>query len=296
MTNSPQPDAAYRPSLIPACQQAGLKPDGARLLRVHSNAIYHLPAENAVVRIRNAAALDRMRIAVKTAAWLADQGYPAVRPLKVPQPIAVGPNLATFWEYLSPDDGGRPQIKDLARLLRDLHQHPLPPFPLPPIRPLGYTAEEARHSTVLSDHERNWLIARCAELEESFAYLAANLPKVLVHGDGHTNNVMPHPTRGWVLIDWDSVGTGPPHYDFMPTYLRPRRFGYPQIVWCEFAAAYGVDRTDDIHLDLLAKVREIRSLSAFIRGAERNPAAYAELSNRLTSLMVEARADIWHAL
>ncbi|MEV5408793.1 aminoglycoside phosphotransferase family protein [Thermopolyspora sp. NPDC052614] len=296
MTGSPQPDAAYRPSLVPACRQAGLTADGARLLRVHANAIYHLPAENAVVRIRNAAALDRMRIAVKTAAWLADQGYPAVRPLKMTQPIVVGPNIATFWEYLPPGDGRRPETKDLAQLLRDLHQHPLPPFPLSPIRPLGYTADEARISTVLSEHERNWLIDRCSELEEAFARLTANLPSVIVHGDGHTNNVIPHPTLGWALIDWDSVGTGPPHYDFMPTYLRPRRFGYPETTWRSFAIAYGIDPADENHLQLLAQIREIRSLSAFVRGAQHNPAAHAELNNRLSSLMTEDRTRIWHAL
>ncbi len=295
MTSGRQPDAAYRPSLVPACQQAGLTADGARLLRVHSNAIYHLPAENAVVRIRNASALERMRNAVKTATWLADQGYPALRPLKVTQPIVVGTNLATFWEYLSPGNGRRPETKDLAHLLRDLHQHPKPPFPLPPIRPLGHTADDARDSTILSQYERGWLIVRCSELEEAFARLAANLSQSIVHGDGHTNNVMPHPTQGWALIDWDSVGIGPPQYDFMPTYLRPRRFGYPQATWREFAAAYGVNPTGDIHLDLLAQIREIRSLSAFIRGAEHNPAARVELSNRLTSLMTKDRTCTWHA-
>ncbi|WP_416348947.1 phosphotransferase family protein [Microbispora triticiradicis] len=39
--------------------------------------------------------------------------------------------------------------------------------------------------------------------------------------DAHTNNLLPHPEGGWVLIDWDSVGLGPPAYDFMPIYLRP---------------------------------------------------------------------------
>ncbi|WP_433499156.1 phosphotransferase [Sphaerimonospora sp. CA-214678] len=283
-------------ALSDACMQVGLAPDGARLLRVHANAIYHLPRENAVARVRNASALDRMRFAVQTAAWLVDQGFPALRPLEVAQPVVVGACLVTFWEYLPSLDGRRADVTHLAGLLRALHQHPLPPFPLPPIRPVGNTAADASASTVLSEGERNWLIARCAELEEGFAQRATTLPQGFVHGDAHTNNLLPHPDHGWVLIDWDSVGIGPPEYDFMPIYLRPRRFGYPDSLWREFCKAYGIDPDGSSNLNLLAEIREVRSLGAFIRAAEYNTAARAELANRLSSLMTGDRARRWHAL
>ncbi|MFC0862211.1 phosphotransferase enzyme family protein [Sphaerimonospora cavernae] len=289
-------DAPYRTALADACRQAGLACDGARLLRVHANAIYHLPRENAVARVRNASALERMRIAVQTAAWLADQGFPALRPLEVAQPVVVGAHLVTFWEYLPPLDGRQADVTHLAGLLRALHRHPLPPFPLPSIRPVGNTAADASASTVLSEGERGWLIARCAELEGSFSRLAPTLSQGIVHGDAHTNNLLPHPAHGWVLIDWDSVGVGPPEYDFMPIYLRPRRFGYPHSLWREFRTAYGFDPAGNSGLDLLAEIREVRSLSAFIRGAEHNPAARTELSNRLSSLMAGDHVRRWHAL
>lgn len=294
---STQPvDAPYRTALVDACRQAGLDCDGARLLRVHANAIYHLPRENAVARVRNASALERMRIAVQTAAWLAEQGFPTLRPLDVTQPVIVGAHLVTFWEYLPPLDGRSADVTHLAGLLRVLHRHPLPPLPLPSIRPVGSTAAEARVSTVLSESERNWLVARCVELEEGFARLAATLPWGIVHGDAHTNNLLPQYEGGWVLIDWDSVGLGPPAYDFMPIYLRPRRFGYPHSLWHDFCTAYGTDPVEDGDLNLLAQIREVRSLSAFIRGAEHNPAARAELFNRLSSLMTGDSTRRWHAL
>lgn len=296
-TMSTQPnDGPYRTALAEACLQAGLARDRARLLRVHANAIYHLPRENAVARVRNASALDRMRVAVQAAAWLADQGFPALRPLEVAQPIVVDAHLVTFWEYLPPLCDGQADVTHLARLLSALHRHPLPPFPLPPIRPVGNTAADASVSTVLSEDERNWLVARCAELEEGFARLAPTLPQGIVHGDAHTNNLLPHSDHGWVLIDWDSVGIGPPEYDCMPIYLRPRRFGYPNSLWREFCTAYGFDPGDNCGLDLLAEIREVRSLGAFIRGAEHNPAARAELSNRLSSLVTGDHARRWHAL
>ncbi|MEV4390555.1 aminoglycoside phosphotransferase family protein [Nonomuraea sp. NPDC049607] len=294
---STQPvDAPYRTTLSDACRQAGLDSRGARLLRVHANAIYHLPQENAVARIRNASVLERMRVAVRTAGWLADQGFPALRPLDVAQPIVIGAHLATFWEYLPQTNASPADITPLARLLRTLHRHPLPSFPFPPIRPMGSTAADASASTVLSEGERDWLITRCTELEESFAQLAATLPTVLVHGDAHTNNLLAHPHKGWVLIDWDSVGIGPPQYDFMPIYLRPRRFGHPPSLWSEFRRAYGIDRDEDSSLAQLAEIREVRSLSAFIRGAEHNPAARAELANRLSSLVTRDPSRRWHPL
>ncbi|WP_055478918.1 aminoglycoside phosphotransferase family protein [Sphaerimonospora mesophila] len=279
-----------------ACRQAGLACDGARLLRVHANAIYHLLRENVVARVRNASALERMRVAVRTAAWLADQGFPALRPLEVAQPVVIGAHLVTFWEYLPPLHGRQANVEHLAGLLRALHRHPLPPFPLPPIRPVGNTVADASASTVLSEGERNWLIARCAELEEGFVRLATTLSQGIVHGDAHTNNLLPHRDHGWVLIDWDSVGIGPPEYDFMPIYLRPRRFGYPHSLWRKFRTGYGIHPNGNSNLDLLAEIREVRTLSAFIRGAEHNPAARAELSNRLSSLMTGDRARRWHPL
>lgn len=82
----------------------------------------------------------------------------------------------------------------------------------------------------------------------------------------------------------------------MPIYLRPRRFGYPRSLWREFGTAYGIDPDGNSNLDLLAEIREVRTLSAFIRGAEHNPAARAELSNRLSSLMTGDRARRWRPL
>lgn len=288
--------AALMAALVDACRQAGLASDDARLIRVHANAIYHLPREDAVARIRNASALERMRLAIRTATWLADQGFPALRPLDITQPILVGSHLVTFWEYLPPRNGPPGDVRHLARLLRELHRHPLPPFPLPPIRPLGHTADEARLSTILSAAERDWLIARCAELEEGFARFRRERPWGLVHGDAHTNNLLPDRGNAWVLIDWDSVGTGPVEYDFIPIYLRTRRFGYPMSSWEEFTAAYDVDPSTLSDLALLAEIREVRSLSAFIRGAPYNPASRAELVNRLSSLMTADSTRRWHPI
>jgi aminoglycoside phosphotransferase (APT) family kinase protein len=173
---------------------------------------------------------------------------------------------------------------------------PLPPFPLPRTRPLGSTPRQAAGSPVLSEGEREWLLRRCDDLMAAYRGLPWVLRPGIVHGDAHTNNLLPHPRHGWALIDWDSVSAGPPEYDFMPIYNRPRRFGYPQREWRDFTAAYGIDLSAWPGLATLAQIREIRSLAAFIRNAPTSEAARHELSNRLSSLMDDDPFRGWHAL
>ena len=174
-----------------------------------------------------------------------------------------------------------------------------------------------RHANAIYHLPRSGAVARVRDIAalnalsaavQATGWLAAQdfpaayhgLPWVLrpgiVHGDAHTNNLLPHPGHGWVLIDWDSVSAGPPECDFMPIYNRPRRFGYPQREWRDFTAAYGTDLSDWPGLATLAQIREIRSLAAFIRNAPTSNTARHELDNRLSSLMDGDRTRRWHAL
>src|SRR5260370_18527484 len=121
---------------------------------------------------------------------------------------------------------------------------PLPPFPLPPTRPLGSTRRQAASSPVLSDEEREWLLRRCDDIMAAYRSLPWVLRPGIVHGDAHTNNLLQRPSHRWVLIDWDSVSLGPPEYEFMPVYIRLRRFGYPQQAWRDFVAPYRTDLSD----------------------------------------------------
>jgi aminoglycoside phosphotransferase (APT) family kinase protein len=278
-----------------ACAQARVDSRGLYLMRRHANAIYHLPRAGAVARIRDIDAIAALSAAVQTTRWLTDQDFPAAEPLDIDQPIAVGSFAVTFWRYLPASDDQRPTSADLAARLRRLHQMPIPPFALPPTQPLGSTRRQAARSLVLSDMERRWLVHRCNELMDAYSRIAWVLRPGIVHGDAHTNNLLPHPRHSWVLIDWDSVSIGPPEYDFMPIYIRPRRFGYPPDTWRDFVTAYGTDLSGWPDLETLAQIREVRSLAAYIRNAPTNETARRELANRLGSLMNDDRTRRWHA-
>ncbi len=279
-----------------ACARAGLDRRDARLIRVHANAIYHLPHADAVARIRDADAAESLRAAVRVTRWLSTAGFPAVQPLDADQPVVIGDRAVTFWRYLPRQDDCQPGSGDLARRLRQLHRMPPPPFPVPATRPLGSTRRQAAISPVLTSRQRAWLLRRCDELAAAYHEIDWILPRGIVHGDAHTGNLLPHPVHQWVLIDWDSVSPGPPEYDFMPVYNRLRRFGYPPGTWQEFTRAYGTGLTGWPGMDTLSEIREIRSLAAFIRNAPRHPAAHRELANRLDSLISGDRTRRWHAL
>jgi hypothetical protein len=68
------------------CAAAGLSPEGARLLRLGSNAVYHLKAPVIVRVSRPGTGLAEVRRAVAVARWLESEDYPAVRVTGAEQP------------------------------------------------------------------------------------------------------------------------------------------------------------------------------------------------------------------
>jgi len=75
-----------------------MEADGARLLRMGSNAVYRLTAP-VIVRISRAGAdIEHARRTVAVARWLESVNYPAVRVLDVDQPVVLDGHAITFWE------------------------------------------------------------------------------------------------------------------------------------------------------------------------------------------------------
>ena len=87
-----------------ACVATGLDPDGARLLRIGSNAVYRLTAPMVARVSRYGASVDQAKRSVAVARWLKSVDYPAVRAADVDQPVIVDGHVVTFWNAIS-DDG-----------------------------------------------------------------------------------------------------------------------------------------------------------------------------------------------
>lgn len=289
--------ARYRAALEAAAACVPLSTRDAVVLHIRANAVYHLPGDGVVARIRFAPAsqdamVGRATAAVQVTRWLISQGFPAAEPLDIDQPVTVPGHVATFWRYQA-DTGNRPDTAALGRMIRRLHSLPPAPVPLPLANPLGSLRADLAATAAVPDRQRRWLLARADDLEHQYRDCRSVLGTGLVHGDAHTGNLLPAP-GGLVLIDWDSAGHGPRELDLVPASLG-FRFGRAPAEWQAFCAAYGTDPSRLPSLPLLQGLRELQALAAYVRNAD-NPAFRAELNKRITSITTSNHAGPWQAL
>lgn len=284
-------------ALAAACASVGLDADGAQVLHDRANTVYKLGGQPIVARLRYAPApspwIDRLLVSVGLTAWLSTLGFPAVRPLDVEQPVNAYGYLVTFWHYLEATGAPWEDVDSLGRLLRQLHALPAPPFRLPAASPLGSLPEDTERCPWLTDAERSWLLARYEHLQVEYSGTSWALGCGLIHGDAYPENLI-HTRNQVVLSDWDSVSYGPREQDIVPASIR-YRFGHPKAEWDQFCAAYGVRPADLPGLTVLRQMRELRTLSPYIRSTD-HAEAQAEVRRRLADLMSGTQTEQWHSL
>src|ERR1700722_11581747 len=183
-TAAPFSAATAQSILVTASDIAGLDAGGARLLRLGENALFHLPAESAVVRI--ARTMEYWRDAVKEVAvarWLASHRFPAAEVCEMPQPIRVADHPVTFWRFINGRNGGRSDIAHLGTLLRRLHKLPRPTtFDLPREDILGRVRRRIEASSV-SSADKDFLLSRLGELAARLPRLRSSLRAAPRHRD-----------------------------------------------------------------------------------------------------------------
>ncbi|HEX3785209.1 MAG TPA: aminoglycoside phosphotransferase family protein [Pseudonocardiaceae bacterium] len=270
--------------LAGVCAVADLDPTGATLLRFATNAVFRLAAQPVVVRICGSWALrHRVDKIVKVANWLADHDFPAVRLLPgLPQPVRIGDYLATVWEEV-PTASYQPTSRDLAGLLRRLHELPPPAFALPAWSPLDDAARRIADAERLAADDREFLEARCAEVGARLADLEFPLPSAVVHGDAHLGNLIPG-LDGPVLCDFDSTCFGPPEWDLTPIPVALRRFGGSPGEARLLLRTYGFDVTKWVGFEVLREVRELNMVTSVLPILRSNPGLAPELHRRLASV------------
>jgi hypothetical protein len=271
-------------ALTGVCAVAGLDPAGARLVRCTNNAVFQLASQPVVVRIVASNALrHRVDKVVRVATWLAEHEVPAVRLTPgIVQPVHAGRYLATVWESVPP--GGRRQRgRDLARLLRRLHELPEPSIRLPAWAPLDDVRRRIGEANGLDAADLAFLLNRYDEVNDRLAKVEFPHPPVLLHGDAHLGNLIPT-ASGPVLCDFDSSCVGPPEWDLTPLAVGIVRFGEPAGRYREFVRTYGMDVTRSPAFPVLREVRELKLITSVLPILSSRPEVRPELFRRLADV------------
>jgi hypothetical protein len=286
--------------LAEVCRRIGAPASAARLLHLHGNAVYGLPAQGLVVRISGSqAALARITGSLKVTAWLAGNGFRCTVPAPVPgQPFTVNGKVASAWQYIPEAADPPPSAADLARLLRDLHSRPLPPSPPQAFTdPLaGVTAAlDSAPADAISGQQRDWLAREVQELSSRWDGLRFPHPAGLIHGDAHPGNLIRAQDGTVMLGDWDHVAVGPREWDLAQVFYTSQRLGYPAPDDVErFGDAYGWDPRDWPGLATLVTIREVSGLGTYIRNAPAQPFARRELAMRIATLQAGDHSARWN--
>lgn len=271
--------------LTVAGRRAGVRTDGAQLIRDGSNVLYALPG-GVAARIGRVGAESTARREVKVALWLAANDFPAVRAVtEIDQPTLVDDRPVTWWTLL-PEH--RPATTaELGATLRDLHALAVPNgLALPEIDSFAHLAEKIDAARTISADDRAWLSRHLDDLREAYMELPAGRPLCVVHGDAWQGNLaVPNDGRP-ILLDLEHVGLGRPEWDLVP--LAVDHTDFARITADEYRAfveAYGgYDVIAWPGFRTLAAVQELRWVCFVLGKANRDQAAEREARHRIACL------------
>jgi Ser/Thr protein kinase RdoA (MazF antagonist) len=282
------------------CEEARLDARNAMLLHARSNAVYHLPREDVVLRLTRATPIqtERAHKVVAICQWLTDHDGPALAPTDLPQPVFASHTVATVWPYLPA--GTAPNPAALGGTLRAFHAITASRPRVPTYQPLvrlreALELDAARGAPALSPDQHTWLTDHADRLCTAYTNLTSWLGHGLVHCDAHTENLLHDPaTDRWVLIDFDQAAHGPRELDLL--FATPDHFHEPPVDRGSFTRAYGHDLLRWPGWTTLRDISEAHSLGSYIRRAPTTPAAATELTRRLHSLHTADDTIRWDAI
>ncbi|MGW1671456.1 phosphotransferase enzyme family protein [Streptomyces sp. NPDC002324] len=273
---------------------AGVLPGAAgdaRLLALGENAVF--AAGDLVVRVgRDAELLDRARRELGIAAWLAEAGLPAVRAAE-PKALLVEGHPVTVWHRL-PDSVRPAGPRDLAELLRLVHDLPAPPFALPRRELLGGVERWLRLAgDAIDPADAAYLRERRDGFAAAAAVLTPRLPPGPIHGDALPRNVHVGPD-GPVLVDLETFSGDLREHDLVVMALSHDRYGLPTRDYEAFTTTYGWDVREWDGCSVLRGARETASCAWVAQHAPGNPAAAAEFARRVASLREGDETVRWY--
>jgi aminoglycoside phosphotransferase (APT) family kinase protein len=278
-----------------ACEVAGLSADSARLLRLGSNAVYHLTAPVVARIARPEADPAAARRMVGVARWLESAAYPAVRALPLDQPIVFDNQAVTFWEAVSDDGDQYATIDQVAEVIARLHKMTAPDdLCLPALEPFRNAERRIAESRWLTGDDRAWMTSELARLQAEYASLDFALSQGVIHGDANIGNVLRDDHGKPVVIDLDDFAAGPREWDLIQTAIYYDRFGWHTGEEYEtFTRVYGYDLLQWPGYPVLAAVREFIMVTWMVLKAAESGRTSAEARKRLNALRTGGSRKDW---
>jgi thiamine kinase-like enzyme len=298
-------DHQLHAQLIAACEHRGIDPTGARLLHHYSNAIFHLPSQDALVRITvGTADIDRVQLTQTVTAWLAhSHRFPATAPYRSIEPVRLdGGVVASFWEFHRQPEMLVYDSADLAGLLRRLHDiddtdQPTGLSEWHPLTSLEAALSDDLPESVLLAEELLWLKQEIATVRKELSDIAWELPSGLIHGDAWAGNLLADShSAGLLLGDWDWVSLGPREVDLVPTWHAARRYGRDRSWTRHFADVYGYDLAASPGFETLLRMRDFMQLTGPLRHAATQPRYRQALRQRLDGIRSGDREEQWKTM
>jgi aminoglycoside phosphotransferase (APT) family kinase protein len=278
---------------LAASRTSGITADEIVPLRQHAASIFLAPKEAVVLKVSPIFQTTQLATSIEFVRWLLSKGFPATEPIDLPQPLKIGPYAVTLWCHYPQSRAEPPSAGRLGSLLRELHALGESPVDLPSYEPLASLRETLADESWLPDGRREWLTAEISELTDQYEHLPSALGIGHIHGDAYPGNLLWDGSEVR-LGDWDEVATGPRELDLANTF-QGVRFGRSTSDLDEFAERYGWDPRSWEGLAVLCRIRDLHTLSAFLRRAARGDAEAArEIDHRLATLMSGDDTARWH--
>jgi aminoglycoside phosphotransferase (APT) family kinase protein len=287
--------SSTRALLQQACVLGGLDAEGARLLRMGSNAVYHLSAPVVVRVSRQGADVEAARRTIAVARWLESVDYPAVRAIPIDQPIIIDEHVITFWESVSDDGEQYATVAEVAQVLARLHTLVAPDdLKLPALSPFENANKRISANQWLPPTDRSFLMAQLVKLREEYAELEFALTPGVIHGDAGIGNVL-HDSQGKpVVIDLDEFSIGPREWDLALTAVYFDSFGWHTRMEYEmFVRVYGFDVMQWSGYPVMRAVREFLMVTWVIQKAAETELAAVEAGKRIEALRTGASRKDW---
>jgi Ser/Thr protein kinase RdoA (MazF antagonist) len=287
-------ESETRALLEQACSADGVSAEGARLLRLGSNAVYQLHSAPVVARIaRPDADIASAYRTVAVARWLESAGYPAVRAIDVEQPLVIGGHAITFWEALRADEYAT--IAEVADVLARLHALAAPAsLNLPQLEPFADADKRIADSGWLTPGERDYMSRELDRLRGEYAQLKFTLPRGVIHGDANIGNVLHDLNGNPAVIDLDDFCTGPREWDLIQTAMYADRYGWHTAEQYEtFTRVYGYDITQWDGYQALSDIREFLLVTWMAQKAGESEQTAAEARKRIDAIRTGASRKDW---